>query len=160
MPYDPTYYTSGYWPTGWGGGTTVITPPTNDRRDLLEWGLTALTTSLKAVASQSVTYARGTDSVDLHATFGRKLLKLDDGEGGIRLQWTDMDFVIPAADLVLSGAVIEPERGDAIYIVARDKVRQYEVMPYPPDPCWTWSDPYQLMYRIHTKHVADEPYDG
>lgn len=158
MPYNPPgYFAPTYWPAGWSTPTS-ISPPANDRRDMLEWGLTAMSATMKAVASQSVTYARGLDSVDVRATYGKKLLKLSDGQGGTRMEWTDMDFLIDAADLVLGGESIEPARGDAIYLIAGDVVQQFEVAPYGDEPPWRWSDPYHLKYRIHAKHVADEPY--
>ncbi len=126
--------------------------------DILKDGLAFLTAQLKANASQTVTYARGLSSVDVQATFGKKLLKLDDGLGGIRMEWTDMDFLIPAADLKFGSNPITPERGDLIYLTEPYDVQVFEVMPYGSDPAWMWSDPHQSMYRIHAKFIDDEPY--
>ncbi len=126
--------------------------------DILKDGLAFLTAQLKANASQTITYARGLNSVDVQATFGKKLLKLDDGLGGIRMEWTDMDFLIPAADLKFGSTPITPERGDLIYLTEPYDVQVFEVMPYGSDPAWHWSDPHQSMYRIHAKFIDDEPY--
>ncbi len=127
--------------------------------DMLKDGLAFLTSQLKAYASQTVTYARGYDSVEVQATFGQKLLKIDDGFGNIRMEWTDLDFCIPAADLHFGDLVtITPTRGDLIYILAGDQYETFEVMPFGGDAAWRWSDPHQSMYRIHAKHIGTEAY--
>ena len=53
-------------------------------------------------------------AIAVQATIGRTLLKLEDGYGGVQMQWTDRDFLIPAADLVLGGSTVTPQRGDRI----------------------------------------------
>ena len=77
---------------GGGGVLGPVVPVANTQADLLQWGLAALTVEMTAHASQPIVYARGAQSVDTRATFGSKLLKLDDGQGGLRMEWTDMDF--------------------------------------------------------------------
>lgn len=126
--------------------------------DLLKDGLAWLTGQLKAHASEPVTYARGYDAVDVQATLGQKLLKLDDGLGGIRLEWTDLDLLIPAADLDFGSGPVTPERGDLVYLVVAAEVQTFEVAPYGGESCWRWSDPHQSIRRIHAKFVATEPY--
>jgi hypothetical protein len=122
--------------------------------DMLQQGLAYLTQALKASASQTVTYVRGTQSVDVQAVLGSKLLKIDDGFGGLRIQWTDMDFLIPGADLTFDGDPIIPHRGDLIYLPIGDQIQQFEVVPFGNEPPWRWSDPNQTMVRIHTKHFG------
>ena len=69
-----------------------------------------------------------------------------------------MDFLIPAADLVIGGESITPQRGDRVFILAGENVQEFEVMPFGSDPAWIWSDPHQSMFRIHAKHIGSEPY--
>lgn len=126
--------------------------------DLLKSGLAWLTGQLKANASQTVTYARGMDSVSVQATFGQKLLKIDDGFGGIRIEWTDMDFCIPAADLTFGSGLVIPERGDLVHVHIGADTETFEVFPFGNEPPWRWSDPHQSMLRIHCKHIGTEPY--
>ena len=128
--------------------------------DVLKDGLAWLTGKLREYAAQTVTYSRGTDSVDVPATFGKKLLKIDDGMGGIRVEWTDMDFLIPAADLVLNGSPVIPQRGDLIHITEAYDTQTFEVLPFGSEPAWRWSDPHQSMLRIHTKRVNLEAFYG
>jgi hypothetical protein len=126
--------------------------------DRLKTGLAWLTTKMGAHASQRVTYLVGNDAIEVSATLGPKLLKLDDGLGGVRMEWTDMDFLIPAVDLVLDGQPITPARGHKVLVTAGESVETYEVLPYGSEPAWRWADPHQSMFRIHGKNIDDEPY--
>ena len=127
--------------------------------DMLKTGIEALGQWLKDFASQPVTYQRGSDSVDLMASYGPKLLKIDDGMGGIRLEWTDEDFKFLGADFHFAdGAVIEPRRGDLVYATLSGQVQAFEVLPFGSEPCWRWCDPYHVNIRVHTKHVDTEQF--
>ncbi|MBU6387846.1 MAG: hypothetical protein KGS49_18015 [Planctomycetes bacterium] len=122
--------------------------------DLLRAGQQWLASKLKSHASSTVVYVRGTNQVSVLATIGRTLMKLDDGYGGVRMQWTDRDFLINPADLVLAGSLITPERGDTILETVGTKVYSYEVNAPGGEPAWRWSDPHRSLYRIHTKEIG------
>ena len=122
--------------------------------DLLEAGQQWLAEQLQEHASRSVVYHRGADNIAVQATIGRTLLKLDDGYGGVRMQWTDRDFLIPAADLVLNGSTVTPERGDRITETVGLNTSVFEVMAYGGEPPWRHSDPFGRLLRIHTKFVG------
>jgi hypothetical protein len=104
-----------------------------------------------------VTYGRGADSATVHAVVGKKLLRLDDGMGNFRMEWTDADFLIPAAELILSGVPATPLRRDTIKRVVAGQIQTYEVHPYDKESCWVWADPHQSMMRIHAKFIRSEP---
>jgi hypothetical protein len=124
--------------------------------DLLQTGLDWLADRLKEHASRPVIYRRGVQQVTVQATVGRTLLKLDDGYGGVRMEWTDRDFLIHAADLVLGGNAVLPERGDLIRETQGAKTFIYEVMAPGKEPPWRWSDVFRKVLRIHTKQVGVE----
>ena len=124
--------------------------------DLLRAGQEWLANQLKAHASCTVTYLRGASQVSVSATIGRTLMKLDDGYGGVRMEWTDRDFLIQPADLVLVGSQVLPERGDTIREAQAGKVYIYEVMAPGNEPHWRWSDTYRTLFRIHTKQIGME----
>jgi len=124
--------------------------------DLLQTGSDWLTDQLKAHASRPVVYQRGTEQVTVQATVGRTLLKLDDGYGGVRMEWTDRDFLVHASDLVLGGSQTLPERGDLIREMQGGKTFVYEVLAPGKEPAWRWSDPFRKVLRIHTKLVGVE----
>jgi len=124
--------------------------------DLLQSGSDWLADQLKEHAARTVVYRRGAGEVSVQATIGRTLLKLDDGYGGVRMEWTDRDFLIHAADLVLNGVAVLPERGDLIRETQGGKVIVYEVMAPGKEPPWRWSDVFRKVLRVHTKQVGTE----
>jgi hypothetical protein len=124
--------------------------------DLLQTGSDWLADRLKEHASRPVIYRRGVQQVAVQATVGRTLLKLDDGYGGVRMEWTDRDFLIHAADLVFGGSPTLPERGDVIRETQGAKTFIYEVMAPGKEPPWRWSDVFRKVLRIHTKQVGTE----
>jgi len=124
--------------------------------DLLQTGQEWLADQLKEHASRQVVYVRGAQQVAAQATIGRTLLKLDDGYGGVRMEWTDRDFLIQAADLLLGGSPVLPRRGDQIRETVGAQTFVFEVMAPGKEPPWRWSDPFRKMLRIHTKQVATE----
>jgi hypothetical protein len=125
-------------------------------QDLLQSGQAWLADQLHEHVATEVQYRRGADELAVRATIGRTLLKLDDGYGGVRMEWTDRDYVIRAADLVLGGNSTQPQRGDQIREVVGAQALVYEVLAPGDEPPWRWADPYRQMYRIHTKQIASE----
>lgn len=128
--------------------------------NLLRTGLAWLTGQLNGFASEAVIYVdQEGNRIACRATLGNKLLKIDDMMGGWRIEWTDMDFLIPAASLVDPfGETIVPTRGDQVLLTIGDEEQTFEVAPYGSDPPWRWADPHQSMMRIHTKLLQIDPY--
>jgi hypothetical protein len=124
--------------------------------DLLQTGSDWLADQIKTHASRQVVYRRGLQQIVVQATVGRTLLKLDEGYGGVRREWTDRDFLIHAADLVLGGSPTLPERGDVIRETQGAKTFIYEVMAPGKEPPWRWSAVFRKVLRIHTKQVGTE----
>lgn len=123
--------------------------------DLLRDGMSWLADGLHDQAAQTVTYRRGADTASPKATFGSQLLRTTDGRGNTKIERTERDFIIRAADLVLGGAVTTPRRGDWIDVTFGDVVERFEVMsPTKGEAPWRYSDPYQQMLRVHTKFVG------
>lgn len=123
--------------------------------DVLQTGTTWLASQLSSYASHEVTYVRGADSVAISASFGRTEMEIDGAAGQIRLSHTDRDFIIAAADLVLSGSQVEPQEGDEIQEIVNGITHTYEVMsPDGMEEVFRYCDASRVMLRIHTKLVA------
>ncbi len=122
--------------------------------DLLRTGTAWLAGKLKAVASQAVSYRRGSASVSLHATVGSSLLKVTDTFGNVQVVRTERDYLFTAADLVLSGIRTTPQRGDVIDDATSGVTAHYEILAPDGEPPWRYSDPAETMIRVHTKKVA------
>ena len=103
-------------------------------------------------AASVVTYRRGSRSAEVLATVGKTAFELDDGYG-VLVRHESRDFLILAADLVLSAQAVLPERGDRIEGKQGEKLFVYEVMAPGKEPCWRYSDPYRMTLRIHAKQV-------
>jgi hypothetical protein len=124
--------------------------------DMLRAGQEWLANQLKAHASCTVVYLRGANQTSVTAIIGRTLMKIEDGYGGVHMQWTDRDYLVPPAELVLAGSQILPERGDTIRETDNGKVYIYEVNAPGNEPPWRWSDPHRRLLRIHTKQIGIE----
>jgi hypothetical protein len=124
--------------------------------DLLKQASAWLDGMRKAHLSGAVTYSRGKRSVEVQATIGRTVFETADAYGVVERS-ESRDFLILAADLVLDGQAVLPERGDRIREADGEKVYVYEVMAPGKEPEWRWSDDYRRTLRIHTKQVATEP---
>lgn len=124
--------------------------------DMLQSGLSWLGSMLKQHASRQVEYRRGAQSVLLSAVVGRTSLEISDDLGGVRTEYTDRDYLIVAADLVLGGVAVEPQRDDVIADGTTGVTQLYEVRMPGNAPPWRWSDPYRQVLRIHTKLIGEE----
>lgn len=125
-------------------------------QDLLRDGLAWLTNQMQEHASRPIVYVREGQRIEMRATFGSRMLRVEDGDGGIRLEWADLDFVIRASDLTIGEVLIEPERGDQIIVVEPEGDHYYEVRAFGGDSPWRWADPHRSAIRVHTKHVETE----
>ena len=120
--------------------------------DLLQEGLDWLEEQRREHLSRSVTYRRGSSTVDVLATAGATRFEVDDGYGLV-IEQEMRDYLIATADLVLDGEQTLPERGDEI-LEERDGVTYvYEVMELGAEQHYRFCDPAGKTLRIHTKHV-------
>jgi len=124
--------------------------------DMLRTGQEWLANLLKTYASSTVVYQRGTNQTSVTAIIGRTLMKIEDSYGGVHMQWTDRDFLIPPHELLLAGSQILPERGDTIRETIDGIVYIYEVNTPRSEPPWRWSDAHRKLLRIHTKQIGTE----
>lgn len=117
--------------------------------DLLERGVRWLQEQRTKHCTRDVTYVRGAASIVVKATVGRTQFETDDGHA-VRVDFTERDFLIQTADLVLSGNAVTPQAGDRIRESQNGQVLVLEVID------WRYSDPYRQTFRIETKHIATE----
>ena len=123
--------------------------------DLLQTGSDWLASQRQKHLSRMVTYCRGNGSVEVAAAVGRTIFAIDT-ETAVGQQYESRDFLILAADLVLTGAVVLPQAGDQVREPQDGKVYVYQVCAPGDEPVWRYSDPYRRTLRIHSKQVAVE----
>lgn len=119
--------------------------------DLLQSGAEWLAGQLKQHVARDVVYRRGTASCTLKATVGKTLLKLPDSYGGVRMQWTDRDYLIDPIDLVIDGVTVVPEPGDTIEETINGTLKTFEVLPPGEGEASYKQSAYYRSMRIHTK---------
>ena len=126
--------------------------------DLLQRGMAWLEAQRTKFMTQAVVYQRGGEgggAVEVPATIGATTFQVDDDDGAM-LRVESRDYLILAADLVISETPILPKRGDRIRETSGSQVFTYEVMAPGDEPCWRWSDGYRQTLRIHTKQTDME----
>ncbi|HPM23988.1 MAG TPA: hypothetical protein PLP66_08770 [Phycisphaerae bacterium] len=123
--------------------------------DLLERGAAWLDQQRSRHLTRTVTYLRGAEGVDLPATIGKTVFEQAD-EYGVIHRTESRDYLISAADLVLSGTQEQPKAGDRIRETVGAQVFLYEVMAPGGEPPGRYSDPHRNTLRIHTKFVGME----
>lgn len=106
----------------------------------------------KANFTVTILYERSSDSVSLSATIGKTDFEQQDASG-MTVSAEARDYLVDAADLVLTAQPIEPQRGDKIKETVGTTTFVYEVIDLGGGPAWHFSDPYRRVYRIHTKLV-------
>jgi hypothetical protein len=123
--------------------------------DLLERGAAWLEEQRRAHMTRTVTYQRGAQSVEVAATVGKTVFRLDTGYGVVERHET-RDYLVLAEELVLDGQTTLPKAGDRVRETEPHMLFIYEVMAPGNEPCWRYSDPYRRALRIHTKLVHAE----
>ena len=117
--------------------------------DLFKNALSWLEAQRKKHLSVPVTYRRGKNSVELPATIGKTVFKIQDEYGRI-VHYESRDYLLSSSDLVLKGVVTTPQKGDEI--IENDFI--YEVMAPANESEWRYSDTYRNTLRIHTKNTG------
>ena len=100
------------------------------------------------VRGETVTFTRGANNCTLQAIRGQRLWERSEAGSGIQVGDRSEDWIVKAADLVISSATVTPVRGDTI---TADGI-VFRVMPFgPADQLWQYHDRDRLYIRIHTK---------
>jgi hypothetical protein len=123
--------------------------------DLFETGSRWLEAQRHKHLTRTVAYHRGSASVTLLATVGRKRFEQAD-EHGLIHQIEMGDYLVRAEDLEIEGQRTLPRPGDLIKEASEGKTVVYEVLSPGGEPHFQYSDPYRQTLRIHTKYVKME----
>lgn len=123
--------------------------------DMLASGLAWLNEQRGEHMTQTVEYRRGYETISIKATLGSTSFEVAD-ELGVTVEAKEVDFLVTAADLILDGAVTEPEIADRIeWTRTSDGTKfTFEVLAIVGggEP-FRYTDSYGITLRIHTKLV-------
>lgn len=119
--------------------------------------ITSAVKTARAAVGSSATYHSGSESVALTVALGHSDFEITD-EFGRLSSWRSRDFILLAAELVIGGERIEPQRGHYILLAAGGQVERYTVQhPDPKQPPWRYMDPTNTALRVHTTRTAVTP---
>jgi hypothetical protein len=102
------------------------------------------------------TFRRGEESIDLTGKawpdFSRGSSKVD---GAVRIEFSEVDYLIPVADLVLAGKALIPQLGDTISDQFGAFVVTFSIQdPYTDEPAVRYSGVTRSLWRVHCKYKA------
>lgn len=124
--------------------------------DVLQRSAEWLARQIEAHASREVRYRRGASVLTTQAAVGRTEFEIDDGQGGVRIEHWDRDFLMRADGFILDGRPAEPQSGDRVEEPTPQGTFIYEVLAPAGHPVWRYDDPYRQMIRVHTKLIKRE----
>jgi hypothetical protein len=117
---------------------------------LIAKGIDLLVATIRQFGRQ-VTYWWATRPIQVKVSTSKTAFQIDDGYGGTRIVWTDMTFLVPAADLVIDSQQVTPQRHD---IIETDTGLRYEVLAPAGQSEWQYVDPFNKLIRIHTMAIG------
>lgn len=108
---------------------------------------------LKTAGGVSVVYQRGAASVSVVAIPSMHEYEVVDDEG-FGIVMLSRDYIVHAADMIISGSEIAPRAGDRITETIQGVVCVFEVMALGQKHEYEPLDTDGLMWLIHTKKVS------
>lgn len=115
--------------------------------NLLRRGQQLIASTLKAHGSDTATYRRNAASVSIAVSAGQPDQAFE-AMGGGRRRNDRREFIITAADLVLSGEVTRPLANDVIDLVEDGVTKRFLVSPDGGQPEYELADAFGIMLRI------------
>jgi len=121
--------------------------------NMMQDGVAFLGTRLTDSAGVEVTYTRGSGSVTVTAVPALHRYEVIDAEG-FGITALSRDYLIHAADLVISGSTIAPRAGDRVTETIGGTSTTFEVMAIGAMKEYEPLDTDGLILRVHTKKIA------
>jgi hypothetical protein len=119
---------------------------------LMSRGMAMLARVAPVATGGRISISDGTNAVELDAGFGRSEFEIDTGVDPVRIEQSDRDFLVRAAELVLNGVRTEPRRGLRITVLATGEL--YDVAAPSNSKVYRKMDPAGTLLRIHTKLIG------
>jgi hypothetical protein len=108
-------------------------------------------------AGGQIIFEQAGEFVPIDAVYGRAAEAAEErnAAGLVRVEFGEREFIVRAADVIIAGAVVEPQPGARIHVYDVDAAETvFEVMPTADGKCWRPLDAEGRMIRIHTKRAA------
>lgn len=128
-------------------------------RDRFAIGMARLIEHFQANAAVNIIYHKlegGVDTViPLVVWVGDTLFKILEKDNQ-RMQWSDRDYLIPVANLVIGVVPFYPAKGHWIEELLPDPygLQSFEIGSPDKEQDWRYDDLQHTVYRVHTKRVT------
>jgi len=123
--------------------------------DFFSWGMRWLSDQMLSQASETVTYARGDDSVVISTVVGAAEQSTR-RDFRIAIDTEHTEFLIDRSELIFpTVGLVLPERGDQIIRTVDWKPITYLVTQGPDQSFWRVSSQYEDMIRVYTNRKTD-----
>lgn len=110
-----------------------------------------LDSTLASADGLTITYRRGGATVSITDAVVGQTEFAQETEGQVVATWRGRDYFVSVASLLLEGIAVTPRAGDVIEQVFGGNTKQYEVLSIGSEPCFRYTGPDEVTYRIHTK---------
>lgn len=112
-----------------------------------------LSDKLQQHAGRSVTYTTATGSVAITASPAMHEYTVTDVDTGVVTSVAGYDWIVEAAELVISGSQVEPNEDHTISETLDGVDYVYAVLPIGNRPCCEWLDSSGVMRLVRTKRI-------
>jgi hypothetical protein len=110
-----------------------------------------------ATAGGKVAYVRGAQQVEWNVVVGKTAYQATDQRGVIE-ERDCRDLCGIAAELILGGQRVIPQRGDRIVEATSAGSDTFDLLPLESEKVYRYMDPGRLILRVHTKRIkTDDP---
>lgn len=116
-------------------------------------GVAALIRRMKQTNGLAVTYTRGAQSVSITAWTGNTLFARNVKDPGAPVVWGEGDVLFAAADLVIDGENLTPQKGDTITLTLGGSSVTFGLSTPTGEPVWRYADQTRMIIRVHCKEV-------
>lgn len=124
--------------------------------DRLQRGAERLAQRFKDHGSRRVIYVVGNDQVWVDATVGKgKLFRLEEDYSAIRMEWSDRDYFIAAAEILINGVAVLPDKGHQIIDTTDGTNAIYEVLAPGGEKPYRKLSGREITHQIHTKFLGE-----
>lgn len=104
--------------------------------------------------SATYTDASSATNISLTVWLGRTVFA-SNVQGKGRIEFGELDLMIRADELIVSGSKILPAKGDSIALTLNGTAMTLDLMtPQTGEPAWRYSDPQRELLRVHCKRVV------
>ena len=123
--------------------------------NMLKRGADRLNARRHETMTETVTYERGAQSVEIKATAMTPKPEETRPSDQHAIDERRLDWIVQVADLELGGSLVKPQTGDEIVHDDGTTARRYRVGPDGTEDAWRYTNAHAFAYRVHSTRIAE-----